>query len=151
VNENGPWVLEIAPRPIGGLCSRALRFGEEGMSLEELLLRQALGMPGSDLKREEAASGVMMIPVPQSGIFEGVDGIEAAENVPGLTEILITARLHDYVASWPEGSSYLGFIFARADSPAEVETALREAHGRMNFRFSPRLPVEHPATGKVGR
>ncbi|MGA8305266.1 MAG: ATP-grasp domain-containing protein [Candidatus Acidiferrales bacterium] len=150
VNERGPWVLEIAPRPIGGLCSRALRFGADGISLEELLLRDALGMPGGDAERENAASGVMMIPVPQSGIFEGVEGIEAAESVPGVTEIQITARLHDYVAAWPEGSSYLGFIFARGDSAAEVEEALREAHRRMNFRFSPRLPVEHPATGKIG-
>ena len=151
VNESGPWVLEIAPRPIGGLCSRALRFGADRISLEELLLRDALGMPGGDAERENAASGVMMIPVPRSGIFDGVEGIEAAESVPCVTEIQITARLHDYVAAWPEGSSYLGFIFARADSAEEVEKALREAHGRMNFRFSPRLPVEHPATGKLAR
>jgi biotin carboxylase len=151
VNESGPWVLEIAPRPIGGLCSRALRFGVDRISLEELLLRDALGMPGGDAERENAASGVMMIPVPRSGIFDGVEGIEAAESVPGVTEIQITARLYDYVAAWPEGSSYWGFIFARADSAEEVEKALREAHGRMNFRFSPRLPVEHPATGKLAR
>jgi biotin carboxylase len=151
VNESGPWVLEIAPRPIGGLCSRALRFGADKISLEELLLRDALGMPGSDAERESLASGVMMVPVPQSGIFDGVEGIEAAESALGVTEIQITARLHDYVAAWPEGSSYLGFIFARADSAAEVEIALREAHRRMNFRFSPRLPVEHPATGKLAR
>lgn len=149
VNESGAWVLEIAPRPIGGLCSRALRFGADRISLEELLLRDALGMPGGNGERENAASGVMMIPVPQSGIFEGVEGIEAAETVPGVTEIQITARTHDYVAAWPEGSSYLGFIFARGDSAAEVEAALRETHRRMNFRFSPRLPVEHPATGKI--
>jgi biotin carboxylase len=149
VNESGPWVLEIAPRPIGGLCSRALRFGVDRISLEELLLRDALGMPGGDAERENAASGVMMIPVPRSGIFDGVEGIEAAESVPGVTEIQITARLHDYVTAWPEGSSYLGFIFARADAAAEVEAALREAHRRMNFRLSSRLPVEHPATGKV--
>ena len=80
VNESGAWVLEIAPRPIGGLCSRALRFGADRISLEELLLRDALGMPGGDAERENAASGVMMIPVPQSGIFEGVEGIEAAES-----------------------------------------------------------------------
>jgi len=91
----------------------------------------------------------MMIPVPRSGIFERVEGIEAAESVPGVTEIQITARLHDYVAAWPEGSSYLGFIFARADSAAEVEKALREAHARLQFRLSPRLAVEHPATGKI--
>ena len=83
VNESGPWVLEIAPRPIGGLCSRALRFGADRISLEELLLRDALGMPGGDAERENAASGVMMIPVPQSGIFEGVEGIEAARECAG--------------------------------------------------------------------
>jgi len=150
VNESGPWVLEIAPRPIGGLCSRALRFGVDRISLEELLLRDALGMPGGDAERENAASGVMMIPVPRSGIFDGVEGIEAAESVPGVTEIQITARLYDYVAAWPEGSSYLGFIFARADSAEEVEKALRQAHARLQFRLSPRLAVEHPATGKIG-
>jgi biotin carboxylase len=150
VNEAGPWVLEAAPRPIGGLCSRALRFGAAGISLEELLLRHALGMAESDLEREEAASGVMMIPVPRSGIFEGVEEIEEAEHVPGVTEIRVTARLHDYVAAWPEGSSYVGFIFARAGSPAESEAALREAHAKLHFRFSPRLPVEHPVTGKIG-
>jgi biotin carboxylase len=150
VNESGPWVLEIAPRPIGGLCSRALRFGADGISLEELLLRDALEMPGDDLERESEASGVMMIPVPRSGIFDGVEGIESAESVAGVTEIQITARLHDYVAAWPEGSSYLGFIFARGGSAAGVEAALREAHRRMNFRLSPRLPVEHPATRKIG-
>jgi biotin carboxylase len=150
VNEDGPWVLEIAPRPIGGLCSRALRFGSERISLEELLLRQALGMEGSDLEREDSASGVMMIPVPRSGIFEGVDGIESAEKIPGVTEIRMTARLRDYVAAWPEGASYLGFIFARGESPAFVESALRAAHANLKFRFSPRLAVENPATGRIG-
>ncbi|MGH9734869.1 MAG: ATP-grasp domain-containing protein [Candidatus Acidiferrales bacterium] len=149
VNEAGPWVLEVAPRPIGGLCSRALRFGPERISLEELLLRDALGFPGSDLVREELASGVMMIPVPRSGIFEGVDGLEEAEKIAGVTEIRTTARLRDYVAAWPEGASYLGFIFARGESAAFVEDVLRAAHARLEFRFSPRLSVEHPATGKM--
>ncbi|HXW57173.1 MAG TPA: ATP-grasp domain-containing protein [Candidatus Cybelea sp.] len=149
MNEAGPWVLEIAPRPIGGLCSRALRFGPERISLEELLIRHALGLSGSDLEREEEAAGVMMIPVPRSGIFEGVDGIEEAEKLAGVDEIRITARLHDYVAAWPEGASYLGFIFAREGGPEQVETALRAAHAKLRFRFSPRLPVEHPASGRM--
>ncbi|HWG58688.1 MAG TPA: ATP-grasp domain-containing protein [Candidatus Acidoferrales bacterium] len=146
VNERGPWVLEIAPRPIGGLCSRALRFGPSGAALEELLLRNALGLPGADWEREEGASGVMMIPVPRSGIFEGVEGMDEAERVANVTEIRITARLKDYVEAWPEGSSYLGFIFARANAPGEVEMALREAHAKLRFRFSPRMIVQHPAT-----
>jgi biotin carboxylase len=149
VNDDGPWVLEIAPRPIGGLCSRALRFGPQRMSLEELLLRHALDLGGTDVTRENDASGVMMIPVPRSGIFEGVDGMEDAEKVMGVDEIRITARLHDYLAAWPDGASYLGFIFARGIAPEDAEAALRSAHTKLQFRFSPRLPVEHPVTGKM--
>jgi len=149
LNEEGPWVIEAAPRPIGGLCSRALRFGPERIYLEELLVRHALRLERSDLPREEAASGVMMIPVPRSGIFERVRGLDEAERTPGVEEIRITARLRDYVAAWPEGSSYLGFIFARGSTPEEVEAALRSAHARLHFMFSPRLPVEHPVTGRV--
>ncbi len=149
VNEEGPWVLEIAPRPIGGLCSGALRFGAERISLEELLVRHALGLGGGEVEREDDASGVMMIPVPRSGIFEGVEGVGEAEKVSGVDEIRITARLRDYVAAWPDGASYLGFIFGRGKSPAEVEASLRAAYAKMRFKFSPRLPVEHPVTGQV--
>lgn len=149
INERGPWIIEIAPRPIGGLCARALRFGNGKIPLEELILRHALQMEGRDLDREEAAAGVMMIPVPRSGIFENVEGQQAAERIPGIDSIMITARLHDYVAAWPEGNSYLGFIFSRADTPAAAEAALREAHAKLNFTLSPRLPVRHPVSGRV--
>jgi biotin carboxylase len=149
VNRDGPWVIEVGARPIGGLCSRALRFGTEQIFLEELLVRHALGLEGSDWPREAAASGVMMIPVPQSGVLERVEGLDEAAAVPGIEEIQITARLHDFIAAWPEGASYLGFIFARADSPREVEAALRKSHAQLRFALTPRLPVGHPATGKV--
>jgi predicted ATP-grasp superfamily ATP-dependent carboligase len=149
VNNAGPWVLEIAPRPIGGLCSRALRFGPRKISLEELLICHILNLGGADVEREAQASGVMMIPVPRGGIFEGVDGLGDAAKVPNVTEIEITARVKDYVAAWPEGASYLGFIFARAAGAEEVEAGLREAHAKLHFRFSERLPVEHPATRKI--
>jgi hypothetical protein len=153
INEDGVWCLEVAPRPIGGLCANALRFHAPGqkeiITLEELLLRHALQMPGSDALREEAASGVMMIAVPRSGIFERLDGEEAARQVPGITGLEITARLHDYVAAWPEGSSYLGFLFARAAEPAAVEAALRQAHSQLSFTLTSRLPVEHPITHSV--
>ncbi len=156
INDAGPWVLEAQPRPIGGLCSRALRFGpfkesggERMILLEELLVRHALNLGGSGLPRETKASGVMMIPVPHSGVLEGVEGIEEAHRTPHVEEIQITARLHDHVAAWPEGSSYLGFIFARAERPDEVEAALRAAHAKLRFTLTPRLPVGHPVTGKV--
>lgn len=150
------WILEVAPRPIGGLCSRALRFGparnngrEEFISLEELLVRHALGLGGANLSREGAASGVFMIPVPRSGVFAGVDGSDEARATAGITELHITARVHDYVAAWPEGASYLGFIFARGENPKNVESSLRAAHNHLRFRFTERLPVEHPVVSQA--
>jgi ATP-grasp domain/L-amino acid ligase C-terminal domain 2 len=151
LNDQGVWPIEVAARPIGGLCARSLQFvlpGQEGtIGLEELLLRHELGLPGSDASRESAASGVMMIPVPRSGILEKVEGEDEARQTPCITSLEITARLHDFIAAWPEGSSYLGFLFAGAAKPAAVDHALREAHGKLHFTLTPRLPVEHPLRG----
>ena len=153
LNDRGVWPIEVAPRPIGGLCARALRFcladGEKEIGLEELLLRHALGLPGGDAVREAVASGVMMIPVPQSGVLENVEGEKLARQIPGITSLEITARLHDYIAAWPEGSSYLGFLFARGDTPAAVDAALRAAHAQLKFTLTTRLPVEHPLSSTV--
>ena len=147
LNEQGPWVLEVAPRPIGGLCSRVLRFGPQKIFLEELLIRHALGLRGADLARESDAAGVMMIPVPRSGILQNVIGSEQARAVAGVCELRITARLHDLIAASPEGSSYLGFIFAGGATPDFVEAALRQAHAALRFEITPRLPVAHPVSG----
>src|SRR4029077_9484494 len=160
INDDGVWPLEIAPRPIGGLCTRALWFvsaanktspssATESIGLEELLLRRTSGASVDDLERETSSSAVLMIPVPRSGILENVEGEDAARATPCITELHITARLHDYIAAWPEGSSYLGFLFARADTPAEAESAIRQAHAKLKFTLNPRLPVEHPATRKI--
>ncbi len=153
IDETGVWPLEVAPRPIGGLCAHALRFGPDAagelVGLEELLLGHAAEFGEADLPRESQSAGVMMIPVPRSGIYEGVSGTERARELEGIEDILITAREHDAIAAWPEGSSYLGFIFARAKKPEEVDEALRAAHARMQFQITPTLPVEHPVTGKI--
>jgi predicted ATP-grasp superfamily ATP-dependent carboligase len=153
MNDHGVWPIEVAARSIGGLCARALRFQvedeREPIGLEELLLRHALNLPGREAPRETAASGVLMIPVPTSGILEKVEGADEARRVAGVTALEITARWHDYIAAWPEGSSYLGFLFARGDTPVEAESALREGHEKLNFKLTPRLPVEHPVTGKI--
>ncbi len=133
INREGPWVIEVAARSIGGRCSRALRFGT-GMSLEEVILRHALGLSVGSLERERSPAGVMMIPVPRAGILKEVRGQAEARRVPGVEEIEITAHPGQELAPLPEGSpSYLGFIFARADTPQRVEAALREAHRRLKF------------------
>jgi biotin carboxylase len=125
-------VVEIAPRSIGGLCSRALRFAG-GRSLEELILLHALGRPGTDAALDPTASGVMMIPIPRAGLLVAVRGEEAARAVPGIEELRITAALGHRIEPLPEGARYLGFLFARRDTPAEVETALREAHRKLEI------------------
>ncbi|HUL15359.1 MAG TPA: ATP-grasp domain-containing protein [Terriglobales bacterium] len=152
INEEGVWPLEVAPRPIGGMCASALRFVPEGygetIGLEELLLRHALGEAEKVPPRETAASAVMMIPVPRSGILEGVEGEQDARNSEGITDLQITARVKDLITAWPEGSSYLGFLFAKSDTPEEAEAAVRAAHGKLRFAITPQLPVEHPVTGR---
>ncbi|HZT66361.1 MAG TPA: ATP-grasp domain-containing protein [Acidimicrobiales bacterium] len=132
----GPRLLEVAARSIGGLCSRALRFGA-GVSLEELILRHALGAPLPDLQREAAASGVMMIPIPVSGTLRGVGGVDAARQVAGVADVVITVNPGRRVVSLPEGDRYLGFVFARGSSPAEVEASLRTAHAALEVRIEP--------------
>ncbi len=144
-------MLEVAARPIGGLCARALRFQsaisnqQSAISLEELLLRHALGEDPGAWRREPDASGVMMIPIPRRGIFRGVEGIDAARQVPGVDDVRITAKADQLLLPLPEGASYLGFIFARADRADEVERALRAAHARLAFAIDPELPVLTPA------
>ncbi len=134
VNEAGAWIVEVNGRSIGGLCSQTLRF-DMGMSLEELILRQTTGLPVSHLQREQQASGVMMIPIPHGGILRGVKGVEAARAVPGIDEVTITAPLNNRLVPLPEGESYLGFIFATGENPAEVEQSLRQAHGLLQFEI----------------
>jgi biotin carboxylase len=134
VNDGGPWVLEVAARSIGGLCSRTLRFGT-GMTLEEIILRHALGWPIATLAREWRPAGVMMLPIPRAGRLQGVRGTEAAAAVPGIEEVAITAHPGQELVPLPEGWQYLGFIFARADTPEAVEVALRDAHARLVFEI----------------
>jgi hypothetical protein len=129
-----PIVIEIAGRSIGGLCSRTLRFGL-GLSLEELLLRHALGEDVKGIERDSAASGVMMIPIPRGGILREIGGIDRARAIEGVVEITMTAHVGQRLIPLPEGSSYLGFIFARAATPSEVEDALRRAHREVELYF----------------
>ena len=135
-NDEGAHLIEIAARTIGGLCSRTLRFGT-GMSLEELVIRHAIGQPVEALQREQQAAGVMMIPVPKAGILGEVRGKTAAYHVDGIVEVSITIPIGGEVVPLPEGARYLGFIFARAETPAAVEAALREAHRRLEFVILP--------------
>jgi biotin carboxylase len=136
VNERGPWLIEVAGRSIGGLCSRTLQFGTDA-TLEELIVRQACGMPIESLSRAGSAGGVMMIPIPGEGLLRRVSGEEQARAVPGVEDVQITARIGYPIVPLPEGDSYLGFIFARGDTPADVETALRAAHAKLTFVIEP--------------
>ena len=132
INKVGPFIIEIAARSIGGICSRTLRFGL-GVSLEEIILRQALKEPIASLTREDKASGVMMIPIPAAGILVDVQGVEAAKKIAGILGIEIMIHRKQKVIPLPEGRRYLGFIFAKGESPSNVEAVLRKAHQMLRF------------------
>ncbi|MEZ4860887.1 MAG: ATP-grasp domain-containing protein [Caldilineaceae bacterium] len=140
VNEKGPWMLEVAGRSIGGLCSQVLRFGVDE-SLEELILRQACGLPLLTTEREGKAAGVMMIPIPAAGILQRVEGVEEARQTPLVEGVEITARINYPITPLPEGESYLGFIFAKGETPDQVEAALRTAHSKLHFQITPELTL----------
>jgi biotin carboxylase len=147
LNDGEAFVLEVAARPIGGLCSRSLRFVEKGVtqppfSLEELLLRHALGEPPDGWSREPRASGVMMIPIPRRGVYRGVSGIEDARRVEGVDEVMVTAKADQLLVPLPEGASYLGFIFASGEIRDAVERSLRVAHGRLGITIETEVRLE---------
>ena len=143
VNDRGVYVLEVAARPIGGLCGKALRFDgpRDSVSLEEVLLRHACGEDIRAYQRERAASGVMMLPIPRRGVYRGVEGTDAAAAVAGVDEVRITAKPDAVLVPLPEGRSYLGFIFAHGADTATVERALREAHARLAFAIEREVVV----------
>jgi hypothetical protein len=145
-NDRGAWLIELAARPIGGRCGAVLRFEiqesetretgngkRETLSLEEVVIRHALGMPLPDLQREQQAAGVMMIPVPGAGVLREVQGVAEARAVQLVEDVAITAHRGQTLVPWPEGSRYPGFIFARGETPDAVEEALRAAHRRLKF------------------
>jgi len=135
-NEHGPWLIELAARPIGGRCSAVLRFGDQKVSLEEIILRHALGMALPSLHRERVAAGVMMIPIPGAGTLQKVRGVAEAKTVPLIEDVQITAHPGERLVPFPEGSRYPGFIFARGETPSAVEAALRAAHAKLTFELS---------------
>ena len=144
VNERGVYILEVAARPIGGLCAGALRFvtpGEPSIGLEQLLLRHAMGESVSAWTREVEASAVMMVPIPRSGVFRGVAGVDEAKAVAGIDDVVITAKPDQHLIALPEGASYLGFIFAHAPTPAGAEQAVRTAHACLRVTIDPWLEI----------
>jgi biotin carboxylase len=142
-NDEGAWMLEAHARPIGGLCARALRF-EGGMPLEELIARHALGEDVREVRRQTQAAGVMMIPIPRDGLYRSAGGVERAAAVRGIEQVVLTAKEGQRLVPLPEGATYLGFIFARAESPEEVEAALRQSHAELRFEIATVLETLSP-------
>jgi hypothetical protein len=144
-NDAGAWILEVHARPIGGLCARALRMAD-GIPLEEMILVHALGGHVWMAQVDGPASGVMMIPISgNGGIYRGVEGIERALAVADIEDVIITAADGQWLVPLPEGSSYLGFIFARGETPGAVELALRRSHAELRFHIATALETFRPS------
>jgi hypothetical protein len=133
-------MLEIAARPIGGLCARALRF-RPSLTLEDLIVLHAAGEMPEAVEPAAAAAGVMMIPAPGAGVLQAVSGLDPAARTPWVTGIEITVKLGEKLVPLPEGANYPGFIFAEGPDPATVETALRASHAQLRFELLAALPT----------
>jgi biotin carboxylase len=149
VNDHGVWLIEVAARSIGGRCSRTVRFAA-GLSLETVILRQALRMDLPSLQRDGGAAGVMMLPIPQAGILRRVRGEQDARLVEGIEDVTITAEIGQTLVPLPEGTRYLGFVIARGSTADAVEAALREAHRRLDFSIEPAEPNSAETTADGG-
>ena len=134
VDDVDVWFLELAARTIGGLCSRALNRG--GMSLEELVIRHALGLPTPPRTPDAAATGVLMLPVDETGWLDAVGGVDAARAVDGVTDVVISVGAGERVVALPAGDRYLGFVFARAGTADQVEAALRAAWASIKIEIT---------------
>jgi biotin carboxylase len=134
VDREDVWFLELAARTIGGLCSRALHRGR--MTLEELVIRQALGLPTPTPTPDAPATGVLMLPVHETGHLEAVEGVEAARMVKGVTDVVISVGAGERVMALPAGDRYLGFVFARARTADQVEAALRAAWASIKIEIT---------------
>ena len=137
-------VLEVAARPIGGLCARALVFDcvdGAGVPLEEVLLAHAAALASPSWRLAGAAVGVMMVPIPRSGVLRAVAGEDAARAVPLVSGVVITAKIDQRLVALPEGASYLGFLFAEGPDDRAVHHALRAAHGCLTFQIDPVIDV----------
>jgi biotin carboxylase len=143
-NDEGAWMLEAHARPIGGLCAQAVRLAG-GIPLEQAILVHAMG-GDPPLAMEPGASGVMMIPIPRNGIYHSVDGVDRAREVCGIEDIVITATEGQRLLQLPEGATYLGFIFARGETPEGVESALRGAHAKLEFHIATTLETLSPSS-----
>lgn len=130
-------LIEVAARPIGGLCGRALQFGLLGTTLEELILESVLKLSRHTPALAPNSTGVMMLPVPRSGVLQKIEGIERAAAVPGITGVEITAPVGKRIEALPEGDRYLGFLFAQSDDAADTERALRDAFAELSIDITP--------------
>ena len=128
-------IIEVAARSIGGLCSRSLNFGLMGTTLESLILRNAIGSERTTLRREPSASGVLMVPTPHSGTLSAIANQEETRQIEGITGMDFTITPGGRITAPPDGERYLGFVYARSETPEQVESALRKAMATLEVQL----------------
>ena len=134
------WILEVAARTIGGECARLFEL-VTNFGLEEYILNRATKRKCQSIKFRQAA-GILMIPVPNSGIVRRIEGVTQAQEVKHILDVKLDIRAGSKLTPWPEGDKYPGFIFAKAKTPELVEKALRKSHSCLNIVTMPEFPTK---------
>ena len=135
ITKSGIVLLELAARTIGGQCGQLIEFSLQ-QKLEEIVIQGMCGIK-PELPNNPQAAGVMMIPVTNSGILKRVEGLTNALEIPYIEDIEIHIREGYELIPLPEGSSYLGFIFAKAPKYHEVYQSLKSAYECLRFVTQP--------------
>lgn len=139
---DGPKVLEIAGRLLGGACAGSFR-DRLGEDLDALLLRSALGeritlpAPADDAP----TVGALMIPVPGEGRVVAVRGDDGARRVPGVRDVSLQTEPGEIVVPFPEQACYaVGFVSASGPDEAAVVGSLGQAAAQISLELTPLRP-----------
>lgn len=136
LSDDGPKVLELAGRLIGGACSRVFR-SLLPIDVHELILRLA---SGEDVPRPRVlsrAAGALMLPIPAEGRMVAIEGVEAARAVPGVQDVIINSSKGDVILPFPEQNCYIGFMTAAGETFDDVQRALATASDCLELELEP--------------
>lgn len=140
ITEKGIFLIEMASRTIGGQCAQLIEY-VLAKKLEEIIIRLLCFEP-MQLQTNNQYAGVLMIPITQTGVLKRVEGLLQARQVKHVSNIEIHIQPGYELIPLPEGSSYLGFIFASADSFDKTWQALQQAHHLLKFITSKSWSIE---------
>ncbi|MFJ8113621.1 pyridoxal-phosphate dependent enzyme [Streptomyces sp. NPDC096132] len=132
LTERGPAVIEINPRPAGGMITEAIRLAT-GVELLEQQLRAATGLPQRTDAEAVRCAAIRFLLAPRAGRLVEVRGVAEASVVEGVAQVTVTASPGTTVRPAQDAYDRLGYVIAHGDSYEEATKVCDEAHSRIEL------------------